>query len=1354
MPTARPRLSRATAILAASAVILSGGLIAASAQAAVDPETLTFEQLGAPLPTADLLDADFEGGAIVDHSGYARTFTSGAPSIAQDAELGVPVATIAQTTAAAFATTWTSEDYAKTGDGFTIETVFRMDTELASGYRDIFSGMEKAGFGLEVTNSSTAGREHLSLYAHNGEYREARASDALEVGRWYHIAGSYDGASLKLYLDGALVASTAMTGAVLVPASAAQKMVIGGDVSSTGGIQSPANGSIALARIYDQPLGELDVHRLSRAEVLALDTMQPLVKAVSDPATTAAIGVEYSAPDALAVDDGRPVVSTAISVVTPDGTDVALTATGGPAVFTPEVAGSYTLRYSAVDAAGNLGTREYSVTVADPGGEPTDPEGPTDPTEPVDPQEPHVSFGAIGDIHDSWTELRETYDFYDTLGLDATLFVGDLTNNGTASEYNGIKQVIDERQGDRALVAALGNHDTYSGIQDYDLFRGATGLAPNADYEINGYHFIAVSPGAGTLDESTGKPSVVNSMDYAYATPWLESRLAADTAEHPDRPVFILVHAPIRCTHYTSNLWYGSGVATGCGDGFDSLLEDYPQAVVWSGHNHTPNNIPTSIWQGTETGGGFTSVNAPSMATMYIDPAANGGDDTPNDAGDNRQTAVVEVTGSVVTIRSYDLLGDNWIDQTWTWDVADSLDPELDYPERFPLGDARALATSGPLWTGGATVALTGLTETAVTLTHPQAVPAPNDVQDITYYYRYELVNQSTGARVQNVTQASGFYVTPLPATRSKTFTGLVAGTQYQALITPYNAWGKAGVPLTQSFTTAGGDPDGEPQAPGGAVLSTTTRAVTPGIPLAIAFTDPASKSSATNKVAVYKAATCEGTPVAWAYTNSGTQTAGTEALATGTVSFATANWTYGSYTACLLHNDQAAPAGVIGDRLPLTAVAVTSDTSTVVVGQPITFRFGATTDRLSRTNWIGVYNKSSCSSPSTKWMYLNSGTQTAGSTAVQSGTRTFSTSGWAAGTTQKVCLVYNDTTGNFIGSAFTINVVAAAPTPAPVIAGTPTPGQTLTAMPGSGWSLTDPTYAYQWKADGVDIPGATARTLELGSAFPVGTAITVAMTATSGALTESATTPAVTVSVAHSISLSADSVEHGTPFTVDYSTTPANALNWIGIYSVDQGEPGTSASLAWEYAPNATGSITFSDVLPVGRYRVEFLYNDGYMRLVTPLTLTVTEPTGPTDPTDPEPTPVPDSVLDGAPRGGVMATPSITTPGEQLVVTVGAAQAGHEVRIWLHSTPTLLGSYVVSSAGNVTVTLPAGVAAGSHRLVVQALDGSLIGWTAIEVKGLAYTGTDIRGPVGLALALLLFGTIALLVVGRRRAAR
>ncbi|GAA2871622.1 hypothetical protein [Nonomuraea rubra] len=111
-------------------------------------------------------------------------------------------------------------------------------------------------------------------------------------------------------------------------------------------------------------------------------------------------------------------------------------------------------------------------------------------------------------------------------------------------------------------------------------------------------------------------------------------RPAADTAEHPDRPVFVLAHL------------------------------------------HTPNNLSTSVRQD----GGSTTVNAPPLTYFEMESGV-GGDSTPNDAGDNAQTAVVQVRGSVVTIRNYDLRAGRWIDQTWTWDVAKAVeDPEHRFP--------------------------------------------------------------------------------------------------------------------------------------------------------------------------------------------------------------------------------------------------------------------------------------------------------------------------------------------------------------------------------------------------------------------------------------------------------------------------------------------------------------------------------------------------------------------------------------------------------------------------------------------------------------------------------------------------
>ncbi|WP_194411973.1 LPXTG cell wall anchor domain-containing protein [Microbacterium cremeum] len=104
----------------------------------------------------------------------------------------------------------------------------------------------------------------------------------------------------------------------------------------------------------------------------------------------------------------------------------------------------------------------------------------------------------------------------------------------------------------------------------------------------------------------------------------------------------------------------------------------------------------------------------------------------------------------------------------------------------------------------------------------------------------------------------------------------------------------------------------------------------------------------------------------------------------------------------------------------------------------------------------------------------------------------------------------------------------------------------------------------------------------------------------------------------------------------------------------------------------------------------------------------------------------------------------------------MGTAYAGETVWVWLHSTPVLLGAYVVAADGTVTVTLPAGVDLGLHRLVVLDADGNIIGWTEIAVTAaLAATGANGAGlaaTAGLAFALIAAGALG--VVVRRRRAR
>ncbi len=221
---------------------------------------------------------------------------------------------------------------------------------------------------------------------------------------------------------------------------------------------------------------------------------------------------------------------------------------------------------------------------------------------------------------------------------------------------------------------------------------------------------------------------------------------------------------------------------------------------MWGGHIHTPNNISTSIWQD----GGFTTVNAPPLAYFEMERGVIGqgttNDTTPDDAGDNAQSSVVEVKGSVVTIKNFDLQSGLWIDQTWSWDAAKA---NRDPAQNFPFTNARADATTAPIWPEGAAITISDITSSSARVDFPQAVPAPNKVQDITFKYHYQVVDKATGATVRDFRQWSGYYILPLPSTRGHAVWGLTPNTEYELVVTAINTWEKEGEPIRTTFTTA-----------------------------------------------------------------------------------------------------------------------------------------------------------------------------------------------------------------------------------------------------------------------------------------------------------------------------------------------------------------------------------------------------------------------------------------------------------------------------------------------------------------------------------------------------------------------
>ena len=66
------------------------------------------------------------------------------------------------------------------------------------------------------------------------------------------------------------------------------------------------------------------------------------------------------------------------------------------------------------------------------------------------------------------------------------------------------------------------------------------------------------------------------------------------------------------------------------------------------------------------------------------------------------------------------------------------------------------------------------------------------------------------------------------------------------------------------------------------------------------------------------------------------------------------------------------------------------------------------------------------------------------------------------------------------------------------------------------------------------------------------------------------------------------------------------NAKNWVGVYAAGA-VPGTTNSLAWQYASDIQGSVTLNTAnLAAGNYALWYLYNDAYTALAGPVAISI----------------------------------------------------------------------------------------------------------------------------------------------------
>lgn len=267
--------------------------------------------------------------------------------------------------------------------------------------------------------------------------------------------------------------------------------------------------------------------------------------------------------------------------------------------------------------------------------------------------------------------------------VDALLIAGDLTNDGTKTEFDKFSGAVRNalREGTQFLGVVAKNHDGYKMIRKEMRAYYSSVTGNDADFHsvIGGYHFIGVSA------------STRNTEHYdSGQLKWLRQQLNEAVADDPAKPVFVMHHEHVRDTVYGSSAFDGWGVTY-----FTNILKDYPQVVDFSGHSHYPLNDPRSIWQGA-----FTAVGTGAIyyAEFTVDKTRSY---HPEGNGEVATCWIVETDArNRIRLRGYDINAGECLCEYILDDIANA-DARQYTPEQ------RKAASSAPEFDEGATISVT-----------------------------------------------------------------------------------------------------------------------------------------------------------------------------------------------------------------------------------------------------------------------------------------------------------------------------------------------------------------------------------------------------------------------------------------------------------------------------------------------------------------------------------------------------------------------------------------------------------------------------------------------------------------------
>ncbi len=196
--------------------------------------------------------------------------------------------------------------------------------------------------------------------------------------------------------------------------------------------------------------------------------------------------------------------------------------------------------------------------------------------------------------------------YFKKKNVDMIILNGDVVNSaGDSSGYNIYNDILDyvygkDRKDMPHFIFPMGNHEYYGGNQEYQFYK-ATGLPLNTRTILNGYSFISLSNSkleTGDTELAASNGTLADGTYNDDRIKFLEEQLASAAKDDASKPIFLFMHMPL------GNELVGGHWATPQYEKINSILEKYPQAIVFTGHSHYPLSDERSITQND-----FTTVN-------------------------------------------------------------------------------------------------------------------------------------------------------------------------------------------------------------------------------------------------------------------------------------------------------------------------------------------------------------------------------------------------------------------------------------------------------------------------------------------------------------------------------------------------------------------------------------------------------------------------------------------------------------------------------------------------------------------------------------------------------------------------